>query len=220
MLYLYAMPVGELAAVKGSVFDLIGERILGARAGDILGLRRDGQRCGGFERDGHSPARACITRWRATACSSAAAANIHPKFKTPHVSDRRAGRVGELLILTGKRSTHCRTTPGLPSCSSPVLRWPLFRAARVASRTRRDPSRRSAIPIAPAIFVAASFFIVVNAHFQPARSDGLRPARDGCRHPAIHVADTAAKSAGLKPGTTYDVRSAANSPPSTRQTCT
>ena len=38
MLYLYAMPVGELAAVKGSVFDLIGERILGARAGDILGL--------------------------------------------------------------------------------------------------------------------------------------------------------------------------------------
>ncbi len=38
LLYLYAMPVGELAGVKGSVFDMIGERILGARAGDILGL--------------------------------------------------------------------------------------------------------------------------------------------------------------------------------------
>ena len=38
MLYLYVMPVGELAAVKGSVFDVIGERMLGARAGDILAL--------------------------------------------------------------------------------------------------------------------------------------------------------------------------------------
>jgi APA family basic amino acid/polyamine antiporter len=37
-LYLYVMPVGELARVQGSVLDVIAERLLGARAGDIMGV--------------------------------------------------------------------------------------------------------------------------------------------------------------------------------------
>ena len=49
-LYLYAMPVTELAAVKGSVFDLIGERILGARAGADSGDCHAGQLVGGHQR--------------------------------------------------------------------------------------------------------------------------------------------------------------------------
>ena len=38
MLYLYVMPIGELATVKGSVLDVAAERLLGARAGDIMGI--------------------------------------------------------------------------------------------------------------------------------------------------------------------------------------
>ena len=38
LLYLYVLPVGELAQVRGSVLDVIADRLLGARAGDIMGL--------------------------------------------------------------------------------------------------------------------------------------------------------------------------------------
>ena len=38
VLYLYVMPVGELAQVQGSVLDVVAERLLGARAGDIMGV--------------------------------------------------------------------------------------------------------------------------------------------------------------------------------------
>ncbi|MEP7118357.1 MAG: amino acid permease, partial [Acidobacteriota bacterium] len=37
-LYLYVLPVGELAAVRGSVLDVIADRLLGPRAGDIMGV--------------------------------------------------------------------------------------------------------------------------------------------------------------------------------------
>jgi len=38
LLYLYVLPVGELAKVQGSVLDVIADRLLGARAGDIMGI--------------------------------------------------------------------------------------------------------------------------------------------------------------------------------------
>ena len=38
LLYLYVLPVGELAKVQGSVLDVIADRLLGARAGDIMGV--------------------------------------------------------------------------------------------------------------------------------------------------------------------------------------
>jgi len=37
LLYLYVLPVGSLAAVKGSVLDVIADRLLGARAGEVMG---------------------------------------------------------------------------------------------------------------------------------------------------------------------------------------
>ena len=37
-LYLYVMPVGELAAVRGSVLDVVAEKLLGVRAGHIMGV--------------------------------------------------------------------------------------------------------------------------------------------------------------------------------------
>jgi APA family basic amino acid/polyamine antiporter len=37
-LYLYVMPVGELAAVRGSVLDVVAEKLLGVQAGNIMGV--------------------------------------------------------------------------------------------------------------------------------------------------------------------------------------
>jgi hypothetical protein len=38
LLYLYVLPVGELGHVQGSVLDVIADRLLGARAGRIMGV--------------------------------------------------------------------------------------------------------------------------------------------------------------------------------------
>src|SRR5437870_1480841 len=38
VLYLYVFPVGSLVVVKGSVLDVIVDRLLGSRAGDIMGI--------------------------------------------------------------------------------------------------------------------------------------------------------------------------------------
>ena len=38
LLYVYSIPVTELAALKGSVMDVIAERLFGARAGDLLAV--------------------------------------------------------------------------------------------------------------------------------------------------------------------------------------
>jgi hypothetical protein len=37
LLCLYVLPVGSLAAVKGSVLDVIADRLLAPRAGDVMG---------------------------------------------------------------------------------------------------------------------------------------------------------------------------------------
>ena len=38
VLYLYVIPIAELTQVKGSLLDVVADRLLGARAGDIMGV--------------------------------------------------------------------------------------------------------------------------------------------------------------------------------------
>ena len=38
VLYLYVIPIGELATLRGSVLDVVADRLLGARAGDIMAI--------------------------------------------------------------------------------------------------------------------------------------------------------------------------------------
>ena len=104
MLYLYAMPVGELAAVKGSVFDLIGERILGARAGDILGLVAMVSVAAGLNAWTFAGPRVYYAMAR-DGVFFPAAAQVHPKFKTPHVSIVAQAAWASILILTGSLDT-------------------------------------------------------------------------------------------------------------------
>src|SRR5207302_485939 len=38
LLYLYVFPIGSLAAVRGSVLDVIADRLLGVQAGNVMGI--------------------------------------------------------------------------------------------------------------------------------------------------------------------------------------
>ena len=101
VLYLYVIPIGELITIKGSVLDVVAERLLGPRAGDIMGDRVAHQPGRRHQRVDVCRARASISRWRGTACSVPAAAKIHPTFKTPAVSIAAQAMWATVLALTG-----------------------------------------------------------------------------------------------------------------------
>jgi APA family basic amino acid/polyamine antiporter len=170
-LYLYAMPVGELAAVKGSVFDLIGERILGARAGDILGLVAMISVAAGLNAWTFAGPRVYYAMAR-DGVFFPAAARVHPKFKTPHLSIVAQALWASILILTGS----------LDSLSNYVgFAITLFAGIAVAAvfvlRAREPnaprPYKTLGYPVAPGIFVLASLAIVVNAVVRNPGPSGL-----------------------------------------------
>ena len=51
LLYLYVFSVAELAALKGSVLDVVADRLLGSGAGHVMGLVVDRQPAGQQQRD-------------------------------------------------------------------------------------------------------------------------------------------------------------------------
>jgi APA family basic amino acid/polyamine antiporter len=170
-LYLYAMPVGELAAVKGSVFDLIGERVLGERAGDVLGLVAIVGVAAGLNAWTFAGPRIYYAMAR-DGVFFPAAAKVHPRFKTPHVSIGAQAAWASVLILTGSLDILTNYVgfaiilfAGIAVAAVFVLR------AREPNAPR--PYKTLGYPIAPAIFVLASLAIVVNAIFRNPGPSGL-----------------------------------------------
>jgi APA family basic amino acid/polyamine antiporter len=170
-LYLYAMPVGELAAVKGSVFDFIGERVLGARAGEILAAVAIVSLAAGINAWTFAGPRVYYAMAQ-DGVFFPAASRVHPRFKTPHVSITAQAVWASVLVLTGS----------LDSLTNYVgFAIVLFTGIAVAAvfvlRAREPhaprPYRALGYPIAPAIFVLASLAIVLNAVFRNPGPTGL-----------------------------------------------
>ena len=152
LLYLYAIPVGELAAVKGSVFDFIGERMLGARAGDILAMVAIISLAAGINAWTFAGPRIYYAMAR-DGVFFPAAAQVHPKFKTPHTSIIAQALWTSVLILTGSLDTLTNYVgfaiilfAGIAVAAVFVLR------AREPNAPR--PYKTLGYPVAPAIFVA------------------------------------------------------------------
>lgn len=171
LLYLYAIPVGELAAVRGSVFDFIGERMLGARAGDILAVVAIISLAAGLNAWTFAGPRIYYAMAR-DGVFFPAAGRVHPKFKTPHTSIIAQALWTSILILTGSLDTLANYVgfaiilfAGIAVAAVFVLR------AREPHAPR--PYRTLGYPIAPAIFVVTSLAIVLNALFRDPRQFGL-----------------------------------------------
>jgi APA family basic amino acid/polyamine antiporter len=160
-LYLYAMPVGELAGVKGSVFDLLGERVLGARAGDILGLVAMVSVAAGLNAWTFAGPRVYYAMARDGVFFPAAAA-VHPRFKTPHVSIVAQAVWASVLILTGSLDTLANYVGFAITLFAGIAVAAVF-VLRAREPNAPRPYKTLGYPIAPAIFVLASLAIVMNA---------------------------------------------------------
>ena len=163
-LYLYAMPVGELAAVKGSVFDLIGERILGARAGDLLAVIAIVSVSAGLNAWTFAGPRVYYAMAR-DGVFFPAASQVHPRFKTPHVSIMAQAAWASVLILTGSLDTLSNYVGFAITLFAGIAVAAVF-VLRARDPHAPRPYRTLGYPVAPGIFVLASLAIVLNAFYR------------------------------------------------------
>ena len=163
LLYLYVLPVEQLAAVRGSVLDVIADRLLGSPRRRRDGHRLDHQHRGEHQRDECSPGRASTTRWRATACSCRAAARIHPRYQHAGDVDHRAGDLERPAGAVGQRAgaDDLHRVRGRAVCRH--RRRVAVRASRARAGRAAAVPRAGAIPWRPAVFTIASALIVANA---------------------------------------------------------
>jgi APA family basic amino acid/polyamine antiporter len=172
VLYLYVIPIGELATLGGkSVLDVVGDRLLGERAGNIMAIVAILSLAAGINAWTFAGPRVYFAMARDNAFFKSAA-RVHPKYKTPAASIAAQAGLAIVLILTGS----------LDSIANYVgFAITLFAGTAVAAvfvlRAREPnaprPFKALGYPWTPAIFVLASLAIVVNAFFSDPRVTGL-----------------------------------------------
>jgi basic amino acid/polyamine antiporter, APA family len=168
VLYLYVIPIGELATLGGkSVLDVVGDRLLGERAGDIMAMVAIVSLAAGINAWTFAGPRVYFAMARDKAFFKSAA-RVHPKYKTPAASIIAQAGLAILLVLTGS----------LDSISNYVgFAITLFAGTAVAAvfvlRAREPnaprPFKAFGYPWTPAIFVLVSLAIVVNAFYTDTR---------------------------------------------------
>jgi APA family basic amino acid/polyamine antiporter len=167
VLFIYVMSIGELAAVKGSVLDVVADRLLGVRAGDVMGLVSIVSLAAGINAYTFAGPRVYFAMARDGAFFRSAA-HIHPRFKTPATSIAAQAAFAILLVLTGSLDALANYVGfaitlflGLAVAAVFVLRLREPHAPR--------PFRAIGYPVTPAIFTLASVLIVLNAFYTDLR---------------------------------------------------
>jgi APA family basic amino acid/polyamine antiporter len=162
VLYLFVIPIGELATLGGrSILDVVGDRLLGERAGDIMAIVAVISLAAGINAWTFAGPRVYFAMARDNAFFKSAA-RVHPTYKTPAASILAQAGLAIMLVLTGS----------LDSIANYVgFAITLFAGTAVAAvfvlRAREPnaprPFKALGYPWTPAIFVLVSLAIVVNA---------------------------------------------------------
>ena len=172
-LYLYVMPVGELAAVRGSVLDVIADKLLGVRAGDIMGIVSIISLAAGINAWTFAGPRVYYAMAR-DGLFFRGAARIHPRYHTPVASIVAQAIWTTVLILTGSRDTLATYVGFAITLFAGIAVASLF-VLRAREPHAPRPFKAWGYPFAPAVFTIASALIVLNALW----TDLVVPIRTG-----------------------------------------
>jgi APA family basic amino acid/polyamine antiporter len=160
ILYLYVLPVGELAKVQGSVLDVIADRLLGARAGDIMGIVSIISLAASISAMTFAGPRVYYAMAR-DGLFFDAAARVHSKYRTPAVAIIAQSIWAGLLVLSGSADALTNYTGFAIVLFSGVAVAALF-VLRKREPNAPRPFKAIGYPVAPAIFTLACLLIVVN----------------------------------------------------------
>jgi basic amino acid/polyamine antiporter, APA family len=170
LLYLYVVPIGSLAAVRGSVLDVIADKVLGVRAGDVMGVVSIVSLAASISAMTIAGPRVYYAMAR-DGVFFAPAARVHERYRTPAVSIVAQAIWSGVLVVSGGADALIRYTGFAVVLFSGVAVAALF---VLRAREPRAPGTFSALgyPVAPAVFVVASLLIVLNAMYSDPRPSG------------------------------------------------
>lgn len=161
LLYLYVLPVGELAAVQGSVLDVIADRLLGARAGDIMGVVSIISLAASISAMTFAGPRVYYAMARDRAFFPGAA-RVHPQYKTPAVAIIAQAVWASLLVLSGGADALVSYTGFAITLFAGMAVAAVF-VLRQREPDAPRPFKALGYPVTPAIFVVVSLAMLVNA---------------------------------------------------------
>jgi len=161
VLYLYVFSVGELAQLKGNVLDVVAERLLGAGAGNIMGIVSIVSLMASNSAMTFAGPRVYYAMARDNVFFPAAA-RVHPAYKTPAISIVAQATWTSILVLSGSADALLTYTGFSITLFAGVAVTALFVLRRREPNAVR-PFKALGYPVAPAIFVLASFVILANA---------------------------------------------------------
>lgn len=161
VLYLYVLPIGELAAVKGSLLDVVAERLLGSYVGDTMGVVSIISLAAGINAWTFAGPRVYFAMAR-DGMFFRAAARVHPRYGTPAVSVVAQAVWASLLILTGSLDALGNYVGFAITLFAGIAVAAVF-VLRARDPLAPRPFKAIGYPVTPALFVIASLAIVVNA---------------------------------------------------------
>jgi APA family basic amino acid/polyamine antiporter len=161
LLYLFVFPVDQLAQIKGSVLDVIADRLLGQMAGNVMGLVSIISLAASISANVFAGPRVYYAMAR-DGLFLPRAARVHPRYRTPAIAIVAQAIWSSLLVLTGGGAALTSYTGFSIILFGGVAVGALFVLRRREPDAPR-PFRALGYPVAPAIFVLAMFLIVCNA---------------------------------------------------------
>ena len=181
LLYLFVFSITELAALKGSVLDVVADRLLGSGAGHVMGIVSIVSLLASNSAMTFAGPRVYFAMARDGVFFDTAA-KVHPTYRTPAFAIIAQTIWTSLLILTGSGNALQVYTGfsitlflGVAVFALFVLRWREPNAPR--------PFKALGYPVAPAIFTIACFVILANALY----NDLVRPLIAGTRDRPVGV---------------------------------
>jgi APA family basic amino acid/polyamine antiporter len=173
VLFLYVLPVDQLAKVQGSVLDVVADRLLGPRAGDVMGVVSIVSIAASISAMVFAGPRVYYAMAR-DGVFFRSAARIHSRYQTPAVSIVGQSVWSSLLVLSGGANALTTYTGFSVVLFAGVAVLALFVLRRREPQAPR-PFRAIGYPVAPAVFAVASALIVANALYR----DLVVPVRQG-----------------------------------------
>lgn len=159
-LYLYALPVADLAAVKGTLIDTVAEGLLGFAVGNAIAVFTIISIAASVSAMVLAGPRVYFAMARDGLFLSPAA-RVHPKFKAPVGAIATQAAWSGVLVLSGSLSQLVSYTGFAVVLFSGIAVAALF-VLRQRYPSVERPFRAWGYPLAPALFVAASAAMVIN----------------------------------------------------------
>lgn len=173
LLYLFVFSVKELAALQGSVLDVVADRLLGSGAGHVMGLVSIISLLASNSAMTFAGPRVYFAMARDKVFFDSAA-RVHPSYRTPSVAILAQTIWTTLLILTGSGNALQVYTGFSITLFLGIAVFAVFVLRRREPNAPR-PYKALGYPIAPAIFTIACFVILANALY----NDLVKPVMAG-----------------------------------------